>query len=196
MNNLPLFTTSFHFNLSSTTVNFYELDYSLILLLGILPTPPPAPVVQQVAPLYPLDVPENTHYVLQVRVINIDGTKSGLTQDRGFRRFVQRHCSNFGLSGLVWRIPRVHGKILARGIPSQLDQLLAFVKDLVVYGFIESWVVENKQDFRALSNVFAVMPSNRPRVITGDFSDPDLDDVVSTGSADISVVGSPVPQHV
>jgi acylphosphatase len=190
----------------------YLRDYLVILMLpsiilGIsLPPPhvlaqqmvppPPVPMAQQIAPLYPPDVhDDDTCFVLQIKVINIDGTKAGLTRDRGFRRFVVRHCSEFGLSGLVWRIPRVHGKILARGTKAQLDKLMNFMADLRSNGFVENYVTEKRQDFGITSNVFSVMPSIRSRVLSGTYSDKDLDDVVSTGSGDIPVLNSPVPQH-
>ena len=152
-------------------------------------------MAQPIAPLFPPMPPAGTRYVLQIKVIEIDGTRSGLTQDHGFRRFVQRHCAEYGLSGFVWRIPHVHGKILACGLPDQLDQLLVFVEELRCRGYIKGSLIEkDKQDYYITANTFIVLPSSRPRVFTGKYSDPDLDDVVSTGS-DIPVLNSPVPLH-
>jgi hypothetical protein len=149
-------------------------------------------MAQPIVPLYPPNIPEGTRYVLQIKVIEIDGTKAALTQYRGFRRYVESVCTGFGLSGFVWRTPHVHGKILARGFPIQLDRLLEFVKELRVNHFIKGFGIENKQDFLISDNAFIVHPSTRPRVHTGDYSDPDLDDVVSTSSLDdIPVLGSP-----
>ena len=63
------------------------------------------------------------------------------------------------------------------------------------HGYIKGSLIErNKQDYYITANTFIVLPSSRPRVFTGEFSDPDLDDVVSTGS-DIPVLNSPVPLH-
>eukprot|EP01038_Epipyxis_sp_PR26KG_P015241 gene15241-20543_t len=142
-------------------------------------------IAQTPAPIFPPVIPVGTLYILQVKMINIDGTKSGLTQERGFRGFVRRNCSEIGLSGFVWRIPRVHGRIIARGTDAQLRSLLEFLNDLIHHGFIEDFAIENnRQDFHIYSNSFTIMPSNRPRVVTGLYSDGDLDDVMSTRSAD------------
>lgn len=151
-------------------------------------------MAQPIAPLFPPMPPAGTRYVLQIKVIEIDGTRSDL-RDLGFRRFVQGHCAEYGLSGFVWRIPHVHGKILACGLPDQLDQLLVFVEELRCRGYIKGSLIEkDKQDYYITANTFIVLPSSRPRVFTGKYSDPDLDDVVSTGS-DILVLNSPVPLH-
>eukprot|EP01038_Epipyxis_sp_PR26KG_P012784 gene12784-17140_t len=116
-------------------------------------------------------------------MINIDGAKSGLTQESG-------------LSGFVWRIPHVHGRIIARGTYAQLHSLLDFLNDLIHHGFIEDFAIENnRQDFHIYSNSFTIRPSNRSRVITGLYSDGDLDDVVSTQSADNALASNATPQN-
>jgi acylphosphatase len=154
-------------------------------------------MAQPMAPLYPPMLRPDTRFVLQIQVNEIDGARSGLTEDRGFRRFVQRRCTEYGLSGFVWRVPRVHGKILACGLPAQLDQLLVFVEDLRIHGFIKSYMIDERHDFRIAANTFSVLPSTRRHVITGVYSDAQLDDVVSRDSAsDTPVANSPVPVHL
>ena len=152
---------------------------------GILPLP--EPIAKPQPPLYPALVEVGRQYVLQVKVLGIDGTRAGLTQERGFRNFVRRHCGDIGLSGLVWRIPRTDGLILARGTRQQLDLFLLFLRDLQTNHFITGYAIDlNRQDYYIPDemNQFLVMNSRRRHVVTGEYSDPELDDVPSINSAE------------
>jgi len=154
-----------------------------------LPSPSSSPTshfAQPLAPLFPPPPPVQVvdeRLVLQIKLMSIDGTRAALTQSKGFRNLVQSRCQTIGLSGFVWRVPRVDGKILARGTRDQLKLLLDCLDELRVQGFIQNFLFENRQDYLIATDVFSTLPSNRPRVITGAFSDPDLDDVTSTHSA-------------
>ena len=90
----------------------------------------------------------------------------------------------------MWRVPIVHGRILACGTSAQLDELIAFLTAIQRDGFIEGILIENRQDFAIINDSFIVVPSLHPRVATGKFSDKDFDDVVSTNSADAPVSSS------
>jgi acylphosphatase len=130
---------------------------------------------------------------VQLKLFHIDGTRASLSEHRGFRKFVQVECQKLELKGYVWRVPNVHGKILAIGTRSQLDSLLRFVHDLQQYHFIQTFKPENPE-FAVLTESFDILPSNRRHVETGLYSDQDLDDVVSTASADLPMLrGSPSP---
>ena len=146
-------------------------------------------MAQQQAPLFPLHHAVDALYVLQIELYGIDGARAGLTQDRGFRRFVARHCTDFGLSGFVWRTPRVNGKVLARGTEAQLDTLLGFVEELRLNEFIYGYTIQRgMQDFHISSPAFVVKPSNRHHAITGVYFDDALDDVASNYSSDSAQV--------
>eukprot|EP01035_Chromulina_nebulosa_P001137 gene1137-1533_t len=147
------------------------------------------PVAQRNTPLFEKDTPANVRYVIQIKVLNIDGIKTDLVQDHGFRNYVVRVCRQIGLSGFVWRVPRSDGIILALGTPAQLRSLLQFMKDLMDNGYIENYTIENnKQEYRITSDQFSLMPSRRQKVVTGRYSDPSHDDVASVKSADSSEV--------
>lgn len=126
-------------------------------------------------------------------LIRVDGTRASLSVHRGFRRFVQAECRQRGLRGYVWRVPNVHAKVLATGTRSQLESLLAFVRSLQADGFIETFMPETPE-FAILIADFDILPSTRRHVAKGTFSDPTLDDVVSTASADLPMFrGAPSP---
>eukprot|EP01040_Poterioochromonas_malhamensis_P014943 gene14943-16633_t len=138
--------------------------------------PPPPPVEE-----------DRTIYIVQLKVYRIDGAKSSLSTYHGFRNYVQAECSGMGLQGYVWRVPNVHGKILAQGTRAQLHSLLDFVRRLKHYGFIQSFRPE-KADFPVLTDTFDILPSSRRHVETGLFSDEALDEVVSTASSDLPML--------
>ena len=153
---------------------------------GILPLP--EPIAQPPAPLFPAFSEVGHQYVLQIKVLGIDGTRAGLTQERGFRNFVRRNCADIGLRGFIWRIPRTDGAVLARGTEQQLDRLMAFLHDLTTNHFITGFAIErNRQDYHIpdVMDDFLVVNSRRRHVVTGDYSNPELDDVPSINSAEI-----------
>jgi hypothetical protein len=57
----------------------------------------------------------DTIFIVQIRVINIDGTKAAMTPYKGFREYVKDRSTEIGLRGFVWRISRTNGKISAGG---------------------------------------------------------------------------------
>lgn len=145
----------------------------------LLPPPPP--------------VEDPMEYIAQFKLVRIDGVKPQLAKPSGFRKFVQKECTDIGVKGYVWRVPDVHGKILAVGKRAQMDSLLSFIRRLQTHGFIETFKPE-APEFAVLNETFDILPSSRRHVKTGGFSDRDLDDVVSTASADLPMLrGSPSP---
>jgi hypothetical protein len=86
------------------------------------------------------------------------------------------------VQGYVWRVPRVNGKIVAKGTRAQVDALLEFVRRLQRFGFIQTFIVENPER-AVLIRSFDILSSSSKHVLTGQCSDETLDDVVSTSSA-------------
>ena len=145
--------------------------------------PPPPPVEE-----------DRATYIVQFKVFQIDGAKSNLSTYRGFRKYVQAECTHIGVQGYVWRIPNVHGRILAKGTRAQLDALLDFVRRLQLYGFIQTFIVETPER-AVLSASFDILASSRRHVVTGQYSDQALDDVVSTASADLPMMRGTASPH-
>ena len=101
---------------------------------------------------------------------------------------MKHFCDEFGLHGFVWREPDLCGRILVRGTEEQIKKLFALLSSLRHDGFL-MWNTERRQDFDIIDDSFVVKPSFRPKVVTGDYSDRTMDDVVSTNSADKEVSG-------
>jgi acylphosphatase len=118
----------------------------------------------------------------QFIVFGIDGIKASLAQPKGFRNFVKVKCQEIGLKSYVWRIPRVHGKILAKGTRDQLQALINFIYELRQHGFIETFIPEPNPQFPVLTDTFDVL---RQHVVSGVYSGKELDDVVSADSDDM-----------
>ena len=158
--------------------------------VAFLPPPPP-PMTSHQPSLFPANTPENDVLVMQVKVFNIDGTLVSLTPARGFRNYIVERCNALGLRGYVWREPTINGKICALGTQTQLNGLMALLRNLVQYHFITGFEVEAYRDVLIAIPNFMVRPSPRRRVRTGMYSDGGLDDAFSTNSADLSpVLGS------
>eukprot|EP01033_Poteriospumella_lacustris_P011240 gene11242-7993_t len=118
----------------------------------------------------------------QFIVFGIDGIKASLAQPKGFRKFVKGKCQEIGLKGYVWRIPRAHGKILAKGTRDQLQALINFLNELRQHGFIETFIPEPNPQFPVLTDTFDVL---RQHVVSGVYSGKELDDMVSADSDDM-----------
>lgn len=117
---------------------------------------------------HPTETSGEEKFVLQFKILSVDGIKAQLIQERGFRNLVMKTCSGIGLSGFVWRVPRIDAQILALGIKIQFDRLIRFLNTLIENEFIGNYAVEkNRQDFYISSDKFSIMPSSRAGVITG-----------------------------
>jgi len=154
---------------------------------------------QRVQPLHP-SVSETSNqrkYRLQLKLHKIDGTRFELSPYKGFRNYVKAKCTEIGLSGYVWRVPVVHGRLLASGTEAQLDRLLELCESFVDAGYIETFTQE-PPEMNIVIRGFAKLPSNRRHVQTGLYSDTKDDDVVSnTSSADLPMmIGSHSPHDV
>eukprot|EP01032_Pedospumella_encystans_P008392 gene8392-9969_t len=149
--------------------------------------------VQPLLPPGPPDVIDNREFIVQLKLVNIDGTRFELSPFKGFRNYIKFKCDELGLKGYVWRVPVVHGKIVAAGTKAQLDNLIVFCKSLRSAGYIDTFTQEPAER-NILIDSFDKLPSNRRHVQTGTFSDAKDDDVVSTTSADLPVLlGPPSP---
>jgi hypothetical protein len=108
---------------------------------------------------------------------------------------LQLGLSEMNLRGYVWRVPRTRASILAVGTRVQINDLIQFCDDLVAEGFIEGFQDERPKTHVLISG-FVKIPSDRRNVITGPYSDPIYDDVVSTtSSADIPILQGPPSPH-
>ena len=181
-------------------VNYQIIPFIILLFFvtvvgnGVVggPISPVHTVFQRVQPLHP-SVSEQRKYQLQLKLHNIDGTRFELSPYKGFRNYVKAECTEIGLSGYVWRVPRVHGRLLASGTEAQLARLLELCESFVDAGYIETFTQERSEK-NVVIRGFAKLPSNRRHVQTGTYSDTKDDEVVSTTSADLPMmIGSHSP---
>lgn len=137
-------------------MNYSLLTYCTLIAFVFTAAEALPVVIAQPAPdLLPPPAPQEDGrlFVVKFKVFHVDGIKAALAEPKGFRRFVRGRCEQIGLSGYVWRVPNVHGKILAKGTRDQISALLCFVRELQHYGFIETFEVEQVFSLRALTSV-------------------------------------------
>jgi acylphosphatase len=170
-------------------VSSFSLSAAALVVTGSALQP-----LQPLLPPGPPDATDTRQFRLQLKLINIDGTRFELSPYGGFRNYVKAKCNELGVRGYVWREPKVHGKILAAGTKDQLNSLIDFCEELVTAHYIETFEEE-----RATQNIvvrtFHKLPSKSKHVVTGRFSNPKDDDVVSsTSSADkpVSMMGASI----
>ncbi|RYH13359.1 hypothetical protein EON65_35825 [archaeon] len=132
---------------------------------------------------------DTTDYLIQFKIYHIDSSKDVLKGFKGFRKYVQDMCRSLGLHGYIWRIPNVHARILATGTRGQLHGLLDFLKNMQESELIGFFEVE-RPERGVFSTDFHVRPSESRFVETGEYSDQDMDDVVTTTSehADVAIL--------
>ncbi len=159
------------------------LSLPVAVAVPVTPLLPPAPAEEE----------DTNIYVLQVKMFHIDGIKSALSPYRGFRNYVCHECRSMGLRGFVWRVPNVHGKLLARGTRSQLDLLVDFLGVMERGGFFESYIFE-RPEFNTYTGNFNILPSRVRFVSTGEYSDSSLHEVLSNSSADTPILQGPPSQ--
>jgi acylphosphatase len=128
---------------------------------------------------------------------SINGSLSSLSGEPGFRNFVARSLREIGVSGYIRRNPGTDADLIVKGTPEQLSRVRDFLKKIKQQGMIQKCYVMNGTPMYEPEDEFEVMPSDRdrPRVVTGDYSNPEWDIVSVSTRSETPVLKSPNPHH-
>lgn len=140
------------------------------------------------------DQPPRTQTVwFELRSIN--GTLTSLSTGPGFRNSVANSLREIGVSGYIQRKPRTDADLIVKGTREQLLRVKDFLKKIKQQGIVKQFFVLTSTPKYEPVDEFEVMSSDRPRVVTGDYSNPEWDLVsVSTQSrSETPLLRSPTP---
>jgi hypothetical protein len=126
---------------------------------------------------------------------SIDGSLSSLSGEPGFRNFVARSLREIGVSGYIRRKPITDADLIVKGTPEQLSRVEDFLGTIMQQGMIQLYFIVNDTPMYEPGRQFVVMPSDRPRVMTGNYSNPEWDIVSVSNRSETPVLKSPNPHH-
>jgi acylphosphatase len=124
---------------------------------------------------------------------SVNGSLSSLSAEPGFRNFVAKILRNIGVSGYIQRKPRTDADLIVKGTQEQLLRVRDFLNQIKQQGMIQSFYVRNGTPMYEPEGEFEVMRSDRPKVMTGVYSDPDWDLVSVSTRSETPILLSPSP---
>jgi acylphosphatase len=126
----------------------------------------------------------------------INGSLGTLSGEGGFRNCVARRLREIGVSGYIQRKPRTDANLIVKGTREQLERVRDFLNNLEQQGMIEKCRRINRTPmYEPEDDEFEVMRSNRPKVVTGDYSNRELDVVSVSTRSETPILMSPSPHN-
>jgi acylphosphatase len=118
-----------------------------------------------------------------------------LSEEPGFRNYVARSLREIGVSGYIQRKPRTNADLIVKGTPKQISRVKDFLKKIKQQGMIQKCYVKTGTPMYEPEDEFEVITSERPKVMTGDYSNPEWDIVSVSTRSETPVLKSPNPHH-
>lgn len=131
-------------------------------------------------------------FTVWYKLQNINGSLASLSGAQGFRNYVALRLGHIGVSGYIQRKPRTDADLIVKGTREQQFQVRNFLREIRGQGMISAPLVVNSPPEYEVEEEFIVLASDRPRVITGQYSDPALDNVsTSSHHSETPILQSP-----
>lgn len=127
----------------------------------------------------------------QYHLEDVNGSILSLSEAKGFRHYVASRIREMGLKGYIKRVPRQHAKLVVTGTRAQLQEVEDFLEEMEEQGLIHGHFREKQPDMIPISKTFKVLSSDRKYVMTGSYSDKNLDETRSHFSADEPILREP-----
>jgi len=126
---------------------------------------------------------------------SINGSLCSLSEEPGFRNYVARNLRDIGVSGYIQRIPRTDADLIVKGTREQLSRVRDFLNKIKQQGIIERCYVRNGTPMYEPEDEFEVMASDRPKVVTGNYSNREWDIVSVSTRSETPILKSPSPHN-
>lgn len=135
--------------------------------------PPPAPLPAPTAP-------PTKKFAATLRLNNVDGSLTSLSEHKGFRNYTRAQAEEIGITGFVQRYYQSDVLLHYEGTVGQINMLFGFLRTCKAQGMIESFVYHKEEreirdhmyeTFDILKDHFKTGQGQGGRVFKGPYSD-------------------------